>query len=72
MNDRYCPWPGCGKNIPQSIWGCKRHWFMLPKDIRDWVLSTYEKGINMHLTPTRAYLDATKAAQDWIVDHQDL
>lgn len=28
-------WPGCGAHVPPAMWGCRRHWFMLPKRLRD-------------------------------------
>jgi hypothetical protein len=30
-----CRWVGCTKKVPLNMWGCKTHWFMLPKAIRD-------------------------------------
>jgi hypothetical protein len=30
-----CPYPGCGTDVPNSQYACRRHWYALPKDIRD-------------------------------------
>jgi len=30
-----CHWPGCNKEVPPAMWGCKTHWFSLPKRLRD-------------------------------------
>lgn len=34
--------PGCPVQVPPSMFGCKRHWFMVPKDIRDDVWRTWK------------------------------
>jgi hypothetical protein len=30
----HCHWPGCEVPVPPAMWGCRRHWYMLPADIR--------------------------------------
>lgn len=32
---------GCKERIPSSRFGCRKHWFMLPKPFRDEVLAAY-------------------------------
>jgi hypothetical protein len=61
-----CHWPGCEQQVPPAMWGCKRHWFMLPKALRDRIWQTYEPGQEVTLTPSAAYVKAATAAQDWI------
>ena len=36
-----CHWPGCKKQVPPAMWGCKKHWFMLPKHLRDRIWAAY-------------------------------
>jgi hypothetical protein len=48
------------------MWGCKAHWFQLPKDIRDRIWATYQPGQEVSKTPSRQYIEAARAAQDWI------
>lgn len=61
-----CHWPGCGREVPPSMWGCGPHWFKLPKRLRDRIWATYEIGQEVSMTPSDAYLDAALAVQAWI------
>jgi len=44
------------------MWGCKRHWFMVPKPIRDRIWRHYRPGQERDWKPSRAYLEAAKEA----------
>lgn len=44
MKKRGCCWPGCTVMVPASMWGCKAHWFRLPKSIRDLIWAAYRPG----------------------------
>lgn len=61
-----CHWPGCGKPVPASMWGCKPHWFALPKTLRDRIWATYRRGQEVTKTPSSEYIEAAKAVQEWI------
>jgi hypothetical protein len=61
-----CHWPGCAKQVPPAMWGCKPHWFALPKNLRDAIWCSYQPGQEETLTPSHAYLDAAHAVQRWI------
>lgn len=61
-----CHWPGCDKRVPPAMWGCRQHWYQLPLRIRNRIWATYVPGQEITKTPSRAYLDAVKEAQDWI------
>lgn len=62
-----CRWPGCKTLVTYDMWGCKRHWFVLPKEIRDGIRSAYEDTnftkLSEHFNLLRG---AHQAAQDWI------
>jgi hypothetical protein len=62
----HCHWPGCEKQVPPAMWGCKAHWFMLPLAIRTAIWNAYKPGQEKTMTPSRAYVDAAQDAQDWI------
>jgi hypothetical protein len=51
------------------MWGCKRHWFMLPKHIRDEIWRTYRPGQEKDMDPSDDYMKAAQAAQDWILEN---
>lgn len=64
--DHTCHWPGCERQVPPAMWGCKPHWFKLPKRLRDRIWVSYEIGQEQSLTPSSEYLDAAREVQDWI------
>lgn len=64
--DHHCHWPGCTKQVPPAMWGCKAHWMRLPKHIRDAIWRAYVPGQEISLTPSEEYLAAARAARDWI------
>lgn len=61
-----CHWPGCPTPVPPAMWGCKPHWFALPKKLRDLIWLTYVPGQEITKTPSADYLDAAKQVQTWI------
>lgn len=70
MSVHTCHWPGCNQRVPPRMWGCKPHWFQLPKPIRDRIWGTYREGQEITKDPSRAYMEAAKAAQDWIAQQE--
>lgn len=65
-----CHWAGCERQVPPAMWGCKPHWFALPKNLRDRIWATYKPGQEISMTPSEAYLAAAHAVQDWITEHE--
>jgi hypothetical protein len=65
-----CHWPGCDKQCPPAMWGCKAHWFKLPKRLRDAIWDTYEIGQEVDMTPSDAYLTVAHEVQEWITAHE--
>lgn len=61
-----CHWPGCEHQVPPAMWGCRTHWFMLPKHLRDRIWRSYRPGQENDLHPSREYVDAARAVQEWI------
>jgi hypothetical protein len=66
MSKHTCHWPGCEKAVPPSLWGCKTHWFRLPKHLRDEIWRTYRPGQEITKTPSVEYLAAAIAVRTWI------
>lgn len=68
-----CGWPGCTRMVPLDRWGCREHWHALPNDIRAWIGRAYRQGFETGTHPRASYLDAHRAALDWIRAHtQDM
>ncbi|MDP2346702.1 MAG: hypothetical protein Q8N34_03140 [Gammaproteobacteria bacterium] len=67
-----CHWPNCQKIVPPSMWGCKQHWFILPKELRDLIWETYTPGqeINGDLVKME-YLEASYRVQNWITEYTE-
>lgn len=61
-----CHWEGCKAQVPPAMWGCKRHWFMLPTLIRHKIWKAYVPGQEITLTPSKEYIDVARETQDWI------
>jgi hypothetical protein len=62
----HCHWPGCGKQCPPAMWGCKACWFKLPAHLRAKVWGTYRPGQEVGGTPSEAYLRVADEVQEWI------
>lgn len=60
-----CHWPGCTKEVPPAMWGCKPHWFTLPKKLRDLIWATYVPGQEITKTPSEDYIAAAQQVQVW-------
>jgi hypothetical protein len=61
-----CHWPGCPRNVPPKMWGCRAHWYKLPKSLRDKIWATYRPGQEIDKTPSREYIAAANEVQAWI------
>lgn len=70
MSAHTCHWPGCGKEVPPAMWGCKGHWFSLPKHLRDEICRTYRSGQELTKTPSAEYIEAAQQVQRWIHEHR--
>jgi hypothetical protein len=64
--DHTCHWPDCNQSVPPAMWGCRVHWYRLPKRLRDLIWATYEPGQEVDMTPSAEYLDAAREVQEWI------
>lgn len=64
----HCHWPSCKIEVPPKMWGCREHWFKLPKHLRVLIWETYRPGQEISKTPSRAYIDAARAVQEWIAE----
>ena len=64
--DHTCHWPGCEKQVPPAMWGCKVHWYKLPQVLRNKIWRAYEPGQEVTMTPSDEYLTVAREVQDWI------
>ncbi len=52
----------CKTNVPPEMFMCKRHWFMVPKPLRDRVWTTYRPGQCDDWNPSLGYCNAAQEA----------
>ena len=64
--EHHCHWPGCPAEVPPAMWGCRKHWFKLPADLRGEIWRTYRPGQEDSMTPSREYVAVALRVQDWI------
>lgn len=57
-----CHARGCPVHVQPEMLMCKRHWFMVPKRIRDAVWATYRPGQCDDMSPSREWHVAADAA----------
>lgn len=68
--DHVCHWPGCGTLVPPARWGCAKHWYALPKELRNKIWAAYRPGQEIDARPSEAYTLVAKQVRNWIVAYQ--
>ena len=61
-----CHWPTCTQQVPPAMWGCRDHWFRLPRHLRNRIWAHYMPGQEARMDPTVEYLAVANEAQEWI------
>lgn len=64
--DHHCHWTGCHKSVPPAMWGCKRHWYMLPPALRARIWKAYRPGQEQTKDPSEAYIVVARETEQWI------
>lgn len=59
---RRCLAEGCTAQVPPRLWGCLRHWRMVPPPLRRAIWAAYRPGQEVDLHTTAAYREASRAA----------
>lgn len=65
-----CHWDGCSATVPPSMWGCKKHWSMLPWSFKRDIWSTYRIGQEINKSPSMEYIRVAKEIRTWIKCYQ--
>jgi CDP-diacylglycerol pyrophosphatase len=69
FRNHHCHWPGCKKQVPPAMWGCYKHWMILPKTLRDKIWAAYRPGQEKDMRPSRHYLTVATEVQNWITNY---
>lgn len=64
--DHHCHWPGCTKKVPPALWGCRYHWYKLPRRLQALIWRHYRPGQEITKDPSPEYIDAAEQVQRWI------
>jgi hypothetical protein len=65
-----CHWIGCTAQVAPALWGCRKHWYMLPKSLRDKIWATYQIGQENDMKPSNDYIAVAEEVQEWISNFQ--
>ena len=66
MSTYTCHWPGCAQVVPPRMWGCREHWFRLPREPRDRIRSAYRPGQETDKKASAEYPRAARNVWNWI------
>lgn len=62
MSAHTCHAHGCERTVPPRMWGCRAHWFGLPKKIRDAIWREYRPGQENDKKPSWRYMAVQQLA----------
>lgn len=63
-----CHWTTCRVNVPPRLWGCKKHWRMLPRHLQREIWRHYRPGQEIDKRPSAAYIETALKVQRWIAE----
>lgn len=62
----HCHWPDCPTLVAPALWGCRKHWYMLPPVLRSRIWAAYKIQQELTLSPSPEYIAVAKETQEWI------
>ncbi len=65
-SEHTCHADSCQVHVPPKMFMCKKHWYMLPKAMRDEVWLTYALGQELRMDPSDEYLEVTQRCIDFV------
>jgi hypothetical protein len=70
---RKCRWPGCTVMVRPNLYACKRHWYSLPRTLRDAIWEAYQPGQENDLAKVSdAWVAADEAARRWAAEREGM
>ena len=64
MTEHTCHARGCAVPVPSKMLMCRRHWYMVPPDLRRLVWQEYRPGQEIDKGPSESYLHVVHLAID--------
>lgn len=68
MSAHTCHARGCETPVPPRMFMCRTHWRIVPKAMQDAIWAAYVPGQERRKDPTSEYLDAARAAIDFVAE----
>lgn len=68
FRNHHCHWPDCPEQVPPAMWGCRKHWYSLPANLRAKIWAAYVPGQEVRMDPSREYLKVADEVQEWIAN----
>lgn len=62
----------CAKAVPPHMFMCRKHWYMVPRTLRNMIWLEYVPGQEIRKDPTPAYLDITAVAISHVAQQEGL
>lgn len=72
QNEHTCHASDCEVPVPRRMFMCKRHWYMVPKPMRDAIWAAYRPGQERRMDPSSEYIDAAMAAVNFVAERENL
>lgn len=72
MSAHTCHAEACTETVPPRMFMCRRHWFMLPKALRDEIWDEYVPGQESRKDPTPEYIDVAHRAIEAVATREGL
>jgi hypothetical protein len=66
----HCHAEQCKTVVPEKMFMCRPHWYMLPKKMRDAVWNAYTPGQEIRKDPTQHYLDVTRECIEYVANRE--
>ena len=60
-----CHHPLCDVKVSPSMLACRKHWYQLPKHLRDDVWRTYVAGQEITKSPSKEYMEVIARVQKY-------
>jgi len=68
----HCHATACKTEVPPEMLMCRKHWYMVPRELRMRVWATYRRGQCDDWKPSGAYCEAAKAAVIAVADKEGI
>lgn len=65
-----CHAAGCNKHVPPEMFMCRRHWFLLPKPMRDDIWGAYRQGQCDDWGISHDYAEAARVAIKYLAEKE--